>query len=364
MSINLNNYEIYFIDYFDGNLSAQGENELMLFLDSYPELKKEFESFENINLEQEEIVFSKKSSIKKTEIKAFAFVKEENYENVFVAYFESDLNKKEMLEVEQFLALNPFLKEEFELHSKLQLPKQEIVFENKSQLRKRIAIVGWQLRAAVAAASIALLISAFWFLNENTEVSNKEMASISAAESKSVPLKNNVSLQIAEREIRFAVSETKISAQIEPKAKQIVSERTETGKAESINYLKVQGQEIALTGKIECAKLLTSKQDSDLFMASVNSSQKKTSLLAKVFSNNANKFTNAIKPSRIQSENSKVNDPALVKFLAGSVNIFNTITGSEVEQLKVYDGDGNLRNYKIETEVLSLNKSINSPGMP
>jgi len=262
------------------------------------------------------------------------------------------------------LALNSFLKEEFEIHSKLQLPKQEIIFENKSQLKKRAAIVSWQFRIAVAAASIALLMSAFWFLEESIGFDRSGELSISIAESRNVSLKNTASLKIAERTISSAVFETKVDVLSKPKKEQKVLGSNETDKAKSIVSLEKMGQEIALTGKIECAKLMAYKQTTKLYWAIENTTEKRSGLLAKVFSNNANKFINAIKPSRAQTANSKENDPAFVKFLGGSVNVFNTITGSEVEQLKVYDSEGNLRNYKIETEMISLNKSISSPGLP
>ena len=207
MSINLNNYEIYFIDFFDGNLTAEGENELMLFLASNPELKEEFDCFENINLEKEELVFSGKSSIKKIEIQTFASVTEGNYENVFIAFYEGDLNKNEKLELEQFLKLNPFLNQEFEIHDKLQLSKQEVVFENKSQLKKRLAIVSWQFRMVASAASIALLMSAFWFLNENTGFDKSEVLSISIAETRNVSLLNIASLELQERETKASAAD-------------------------------------------------------------------------------------------------------------------------------------------------------------
>jgi len=364
MSINLNNYEIYFIDFFDGNLTAEGENELMLFLASNPELKKEFDCFENINLEKEELVFSEKSAIKKIEIQAFASVTEDNYENVFIAFYEGDLNKNEKLELEQFLKLNPFLNQEFEIHDKLQLPKQEIVFENKSQLKKRLAIVSWQFRMVATAASIALLMSAFWFLNENTGFDKSEVLNISIAEPRNVSLNNIASLEIQEREISSVVFETVDITQTEPKSEQIVSERINVEQAKSITSLKFQGQEIALTGKIECAKLMTSEQTTNSYWASANTIEKNNGLLAKVFNNNANKIIKSIKPNNPQFAKSNEKDPVLVKLIAGSVNVFNTITGSEVQQLKVYDGEGNLKNYQIETEILTLNKDLRSPGLP
>ncbi len=364
MSVNLNNYEIYFIDFFDGNLTAEGENELMLFLESKPELKKEFEYFENINLNVEEIVFSDKLLIKKPEIKAFASINEENYENNFIAFYEGDLNKNEKSELEQFLELNPFLKQEFEIHNKLKLPRQDMVFEDKDQLKKRIIMVSWQFRVAATAASIALLMSVFWFLNENAGFDKSELLGISAVEPRNISLKNIGSIEIEEREIRLSVSEGELIAQTEFAAEQIKTERKNIEETNSITYLKVYGEEIALTGEIQCAKLMTYENSYETYWDLANTVEKQNGLLAKVFNNNANKLINAIKPNDSQFIKSNEKDPVFVKFLAGSVNIFNTITGSEVEQLKVYDGEGNLKNYQIETEMLTLNKNISSPGLP
>ena len=50
MKINLHNYEAVFLDYYEGNLSAEDVSELLLFLENHPELKEDFESFENIVL--------------------------------------------------------------------------------------------------------------------------------------------------------------------------------------------------------------------------------------------------------------------------------------------------------------------------
>ena len=45
MNIDKNNYEAFFLDYHEGNLSPQEVADLYLFLSQYPELKKEFEDF-------------------------------------------------------------------------------------------------------------------------------------------------------------------------------------------------------------------------------------------------------------------------------------------------------------------------------
>ena len=344
MSINLNNYEIYFIDYFDGNMSAEVEMNLMLFLDNNPELKEEFESFENINLEQEEIIFSNKSSIKKTEIFSFASLSEKNYENSFVAYFEGDLNNEEKKETEKFVELNPSLSKEFETHSKLKLHKEEFIFENKSQLKKKHKIAAWQFRAMATAASIALLMSAFWLLNDKPALDNRVLLQLSFSESRNVSLTNSLDIDIAERE----VSNTILIAQPETNVD------VEQNRNESISFLSNQGNDIALTGEIECAKLLKREENSNLLFASASN---KKSLLSKIVSNNTNKLAIAINPTKGEKTHTKVKDPALVKFLQGSVAVFNTVTGSEVEQLKVYDEQGNLKNYQIDTQMLTMNKN-------
>ena len=42
------NYEIYFLDYYEGNLTESQRRELMSFLEQNPDLKEEFDSFVNV----------------------------------------------------------------------------------------------------------------------------------------------------------------------------------------------------------------------------------------------------------------------------------------------------------------------------
>jgi len=50
MQINRNNYEAYFLDYRENNLSPEQVAELMIFLEQNPDLKASFEAYENIEL--------------------------------------------------------------------------------------------------------------------------------------------------------------------------------------------------------------------------------------------------------------------------------------------------------------------------
>ena len=348
MSINLNNYEIYFIDYFDGNLAADEVGELMRFLETNPELKQEFDDFENVSLEVEKVVFDGKASLKKTEIISCGFVNEENYENSFIAYFEDDLEKKQKAEVEKFVALNASLEKEFEIFGKLNLPQEEVLYEEKASLKKRVVIVPWQYSAAIA-ASIVLLFGLFWFLNNENGLPQRNQQQISLAQPMKVNLPSNTEFKIAERELSFA----NIQA--------ITVESPETIRSKDgfmdLTAMKSHGDNVAVTGEIECVRLLTHNSKPDYLLASTSTKEK--GLLAKIFKNNVNKLAQVVTPESSPKPFSKSSDPAFVKLLAGSVDVFNTITGSEVGQLKVYDKEGNLKNYQIETDLLTLNKTMN-----
>jgi len=69
MKINRDNYEAYFLDYYEGQLSPDMIEEVMLFVKQNPELKNIFDEFEAISLvADQDIVFDNKSSLKKNQV--------------------------------------------------------------------------------------------------------------------------------------------------------------------------------------------------------------------------------------------------------------------------------------------------------
>lgn len=146
MNINKNNYEAYFLDYHEGTLSPQEVADLFLFLSLYPELKKEFDTFENIILEDfSPPVFENKDSLKKN-------ITADNREEYFIQAIEGTLAPAEQILLEQFLKTHPQFLAEFQLFQKTKLQSDlSIVFENKSVLKQpaSITITEDQLIASV-----------------------------------------------------------------------------------------------------------------------------------------------------------------------------------------------------------------------
>ena len=134
-SINMENYEIYLMDYFDGQLSEDEVDALMLFLESHPEIKSEMDGFEEIRMTPEEVHLDynilKKNPIEKPE----TFINTENAEEYFIAYLEGDLNDSQKEELRVFVEEEIELKKEFEFTQRLTLqPNINIEYKDKEML--------------------------------------------------------------------------------------------------------------------------------------------------------------------------------------------------------------------------------------
>ena len=169
MSINRDNYEAYLLDYFENNLPAGKVAELMVFLQSHPELNVDLEGFEMISLEPDPaVVFQEKNGSKKNVIKPYAFLTEENYEEYFISSAEGELNSEEEKDLEIFIGLNPELKREYELFGLTLLkPDTSVYFPGKQSLKRgafgTLPFINRQtLYSMVAvAACLALLIGIY-----------------------------------------------------------------------------------------------------------------------------------------------------------------------------------------------------------
>jgi len=125
MKINKNNYEEFLLDYSEGNLSTEKVAELLLFLESNPEIKAEFELFErDLKIEPEEV--SVDLNVQKV------LETEHSDEELIIAYLEGDLSLKEAKFVEERIDSEKSFKSLFLSFQSLQLkPEKHISFDRK-----------------------------------------------------------------------------------------------------------------------------------------------------------------------------------------------------------------------------------------
>lgn len=131
MNINKHNYEAFFLDYHEGNLTPQQVADLLLFVEQNPELKEEFESFENLTLED----YSSYSFENKHELKRE--INLQNQEEYFIRSVDGTLNNTEKDLLNNYLKQHPQFLAEFNLFQKTKLVAEtSIVFEEKEKLKR------------------------------------------------------------------------------------------------------------------------------------------------------------------------------------------------------------------------------------
>ncbi len=163
MKINRNNYEVYFLDYHEGNLKGMETEELFAFLDANPDLADEFNSFELITLNESAMEgFPMKDSLKKNTISAT------NCQDYLIAFVEGDLNEREIKEVNYFLKTNPYFQRELDMLKKTKLvPDKSIQYFGKSSLKKKEKrIIPMLYRYLSVAASVLIIIGVYFYSNK------------------------------------------------------------------------------------------------------------------------------------------------------------------------------------------------------
>jgi hypothetical protein len=177
MKINKNNYEHYFLDYLDGNLSDREIQMLEDFLLFNPDLRGELEGTEKIILSPESIVFDQKEFLKKPDLSLP--VNENNFEDFCIARAEGDLNDKQHTGLIKYSKEHPGTEKLFILFARLHLtPDLSIVFPGKEKLKRTIILISREILyplLSIAAAVTFMLI--LYFRNEDN---NKNMNGFTA----------------------------------------------------------------------------------------------------------------------------------------------------------------------------------------
>ncbi|NPA44269.1 MAG: hypothetical protein GXO49_01925 [Chlorobi bacterium] len=185
-TINIHNYELFFLDYIEGNLSKSQIDDLNKFLAEHPELKDELNGFEDIKLLPEHIEYKHKDKlIKQTQSQLFDIT---NFEYLAVAELEKDITKEEKDE------LNSLIKKDEELKNSLHIFKNtklkannNITFNKKDKLIKSIIPI-YIKRSSYAVAAILIM---FFILNQGIFI-EKENNTVQLASIKNTTVQKSI----------------------------------------------------------------------------------------------------------------------------------------------------------------------------
>jgi len=169
MEITRNNYESFFLDSLEGNLTAAQQKELQIFMRNNPDLEMEYFEFQNVALQPEEAIFEAKNLLKKNE----TLLTDSPFADLCIARLESDITAEQNVELHTFIQKNPEFQKEADLFAKTKLvPDLAVKFPYKRKLYHQKTILFSTknvLKTLSIAASLLLLVSiAFLFSEKNT----------------------------------------------------------------------------------------------------------------------------------------------------------------------------------------------------
>ncbi|NJK98855.1 MAG: hypothetical protein HC905_31605 [Bacteroidales bacterium] len=155
IDINRNNYEIWFIDYYDGRLDALQIAEMMAFISENQDIEEEFYQFQKIGIPAESIQLHNKLFLKRN-FEDIASVTDENFEEFCIAHYEGDLDVNSENKLQNFIKQNPTKEPIFQLYQQIRFnPELSVFYSGKNSLKKTVnKPVRYLFYAVAVAASI------------------------------------------------------------------------------------------------------------------------------------------------------------------------------------------------------------------
>lgn len=173
MNINHHNYEDFFILYLDNELNQEERKAVEDFLLANPDLQREMASLKQTILSPDQhLIFEGKEQLM---VGDSSLINIYNYESFLVQHVDGELLHHEVVELEKFLALNPYALHELNwLKETRSEPDTAVVFGDKSSLYrheevKRMYPVRWLKQAIAAAVIIAVGTGIFMFTNNSSD---------------------------------------------------------------------------------------------------------------------------------------------------------------------------------------------------
>lgn len=350
--ISRNNYEIFFLDYLEGNLDPLKTEELFSFLILHPDLKKELDDYEIITLDNNKDKFENKDILKK-----FVFTNELsdfNFEQFCVAFIEGDLNEVQKSKFDRYLKSNPEKVKIFEQFELSRLKADEsIIFFGKDRL-KRGPSTGIIIlkRLSVAASMLFVAGLSFFLLNREDSTQTNLVA------------ENQISTEVVlPKEVGNSVSSVdsleKTSTNIAEENIVLTSSYTIIKK--DLNEVNIQLERINLKPLLNREPDLKNPGEEKIFFASMGIKEDyqynepvSRDLLANL-RENIDEFGSAINTDGIDgSGRLTIWDIADV-----GINGFSRLTGANIRIDKKRDDQGNVTALAFQSKNLNFSKRIN-----
>ncbi|WP_320054755.1 hypothetical protein [uncultured Acetobacteroides sp.] len=358
------NYEEYFLDYFDGNLSDELVEGLLRFLAANPDLEEEFyllmEQTADCNITSEDFssILVKRDPKIGYELSSFDYL--------CVAELEHDITPPEKVILDESIAANAKLKVDFDLFQQTKLEEEKVICPFKDELKKNVFKSGLKRNLVAYSGIAAAVLLVFYFTIHEEQV--KELSNNAAPKMVVAPQNTNDA-------IRQATSTSK-PINGEQLAQQSNDRRSTTSSIQKINggtnsssanqdsaVVVREHSEIAYIASVGEARVVQEHGD-HLASLSIKPDQAASAKTADGSSSNKEIATNLaafLEKAKTESEtiSQKISDAKGRRkgvFIARAISSLNSIFGTNIEYSSKYDADGNLVAMNIEAGYLKYSK--------
>jgi hypothetical protein len=166
--IDLHNYEAYYLDYLEGNLSKDFEADLLKFLDVHPHLIIEDSELPSLTASQM-IEYTDKSSLKSLGLA----------EELIIGELEGVNTTLQIKALNQMYGKNPYLYNLKSQYAKTILPNTEIKYRNKEELKKEVLWLKSALTLVSIAAMVVMIFLSIEFFKDTGSELNRSMVRMS-----------------------------------------------------------------------------------------------------------------------------------------------------------------------------------------
>lgn len=137
MKININNYEAFLLDYFEGNLSVELTEELKLFVFNHPELEIDLSDFDLISSnENDNITFNDKQKLKRKEF----VINDDVIESLIISLVNGDLSQEETGKLVKVIQQDENYTKMYRQYLAVVLEKENIQLNDKVLLKGHLPI--------------------------------------------------------------------------------------------------------------------------------------------------------------------------------------------------------------------------------
>ncbi len=350
--INRNNYEIFFLDYLEGNLDESVLPELKEFIADNPDLEEELSSLNTARLTPEETSFNHKDGLRKNPVLPDNI---SNFEELCIGSLENDLTPSQEKKFKQFIQHSTKHRKEFETYQKTRLTPEKISFNDKNSLKKgRIYSLRRNRISQIAlAASVALLagvFSLFYKSDMNTDVYSNKLSkhikyTIRETSSQKYILDDSVNkLKLSDTKtypIKFYDSLPNVLIKLKFTGSPVSEEKT---------IKKIQAKSVIITEKKGNENIFTQISPGKIQYSAFPSIEARSARDKNFLAEKIDQLKNKINPEKKSF--------SLINLADAGLEGISKITGKKLDLKPQYNSQGELKRLAFTTEIFRFSTNV------